>query len=193
MKTIVEATPKKSHLTRSHVSLSDVLSFLSSDAQSPSTFGGDLERARDGIVGIQDYVRQQAKAEEQILSRAAVIRCVDALIANSNLSDIGAPCGDIRRFASKCKIRDGAAVVAVLRRYQPWATSWPESGLVAVYEWMRSQSKQLPPVDLSGESTAAQAFRVGKANRARSASAKLVADAITAISLWVERWNKKPR
>jgi hypothetical protein len=179
------------HLSVSRVTLSDVLDHLSAETTVSSSFGAQLERARDGTTGAADYVRSRSGAEARILARAAIIRCVDALSVCPNLFRTGEACGDIRRFAVRAKLPEGAAVIAVLRAYQPWATSSQERGLAEVYQFARSRNPSLQAADPAGESSIAQAFRVGKARRARLIAALLLADAEVALHAWVENWNRR--
>lgn len=183
----------RTHLTQTKVTLNDVLEHLSSVTQTPSSFGSQLERARDGTTGAADYVLSKEKAEMRLLANAAVIRCVDALSAMPNIFRTGEACNDIRKFAVRAGMREGAAVIAVMRSYQPWDTLSKERGLAAVYEWARSRNPMLKPADPAGETTVAQAFRVGKAKRARTVAVLLLADAEVALSAWVERWNRQDR
>lgn len=180
--------PSKSHLVRRHVSLQEVLEHFASTTQVRSILGVDLDRAREGRSDASDYVRRQERVEAALLADAAVLRCVDGLAAAPNLFRLG-PTDKLRRFAQRVKMGEGAAAVAVLRVYQPWATQWPEQGLAHVYGWMRDRCPSLERPELGKEASLAQAFRVGKAKRARDAAAVLVADAEIAISEWVARWN----
>lgn len=183
--------PSGTHLTVGRVSLQAVLEHLTSDSQVSSRFGSDLERARDGTSGAADYVASQSRAEERLLATAAIVRCVDDLGTTTNLSRIGEACSHIRSFAVKTKLREGQAVLGVLRAYLPWATQWPESGLVSVYAWMRARRPSLQAVDAHGEVSVAQAFRTGKAKAQRAAAAILVADSEVVLSAWVEHWNRR--
>lgn len=185
-----ETSPQSgvSHLTTTRVALQDVLEHLGASSCTASSFGSQLERARDGTAGAIDYVRARDRAEVRILASAAIIRCVDAL-AEAQLNRTGESCVDIRKFAVKIRMAEGATVIAVLRAYQPWATSWPEHGLAEVYAWMRSRNPSLKEADPGGETSIAQAFRVGKAKRARTIAAAVLADAEVAVHAWVEQWN----
>ncbi len=182
-------TPSSTHLTYRRVALNDVLEHLSSETMVGSSFGAQLERARDGTTGGGDYAQARGAVEERLLSRAAVLRCVDGLQEAVCLSRHGEACVDVRRFAVRVKMGEGAAVVAVLRAYQPWATSSSERGLVAVYEWMRAHSATLPALDIGSEASPAQAFRIGRCKRQRALAAAILADAEVALHAWVESWN----
>lgn len=177
-------------MVRYKVTLGEVLEYLSSTTQAKSPIGCALDRAESGAANSNgDPKRVQAKVEESTLREAAVIRCVDKLEVYASVRFVAAD--DLRRFAKAVRIGDGAAAVGVLRRYQPWATSWPEKGLVEVYGWMRERRPTLPALKAEGESSAAQAFRSGKSKKARAAAIRILADAEVVIGEWVERWNRK--
>lgn len=179
-----------SHFTRYRVHLNDVLEHLSSYTAAPSSMGNALERARDGVSGGgADPIRAQGQMEESLLRRAATIRCVDKLAGYNGIKF--APVDYLGTFAKRIRAQDGAIVVATLRAYQSWAAISKERGLVEVYRWMRSVSATLPPIDTEGEADEAQAFRVGKAKKARGEAARLLADADVVLSVWVERWNAR--
>lgn len=183
------ATQIGTHLTSRRVALHDVLEHLASETMVSSAFGAQLERARDGTTGGGDWAMARGAAEERLLAQAAVIRCVDALKMMTCLNRTGEACVDVRRFAVRVGLPEGAAVIAVLRAYQPWATSSGERGLVAVYEWMRALNGNLPALDIGKETSAAQAFRTGRCKRARLLAAGILADAEVAVHAWVEAWN----
>lgn len=189
---MAEATRTGGHLTIQHVPLQAVLEHLTSQTTVASSTGGQLEKLRDGVTpGSGDPRFAQGRAEERLLASAAVIRCVDTLQAAPNLYRIGEACVHVRAFAVRAGIPEGAAVVGILRAYLPWATQWPENGLVHVYQWMRVRRPSLTALDAHGESSVAQAFRAGKAKPQRMAAAILVADAEIVLSAWVELWNRK--
>lgn len=188
----IPSEPKSgTHLTVERVSAQAVLEHLSSDTQVASSFGADLERARDGTDRASNYVQQQSRAEERLLARAAVFRCVDALAATEQLTRTGDGCNAIRQFADRAMMGHGRAVVMVLKAFQPWASQWPEQGLAATYEAMRRAVPALAEVDVGGEASTAQAFRVGKAKKARHQAALLVSEATIILSAWCERWNRR--
>jgi hypothetical protein len=186
----VPAAPASgTHLVGSRVDLYEVLEHLSSETMVSSAFGAQLDKAREGRSGT-DYVRARDGAEMRMLAKAAVIRCVDQLGACPNLFRMGEGLTAIRRFAVHAKLVEGAAVVGVMRAYQPWATQRSESGLVAVYRYAAAHGGA-PAVDNAGEDSMVNAFRTGKAKRARNVAALLLADAEIALAGWVESWNRK--
>lgn len=178
-----------SHVVRHRVHLRDVLEALTSITAAPSSMGNALDRARDGVSGgTADPVRMQGQIEESMLRRAAVFRCVDGLAVYNGIRF--AACVDVQAFAKRIRVNDGAVAVAVMRAYQPWVTQSAERALVAVYEWMRSQCPTMPELHADGESSPAQAFRVGKMKMARGVAIRMAADAQVVVATWVEQWNR---
>lgn len=177
-------------LVRKQVSLREVLEVLSSNTQSPSSFGSDLDRARDGTQSTsRDISSQMLAIEENLLSKAPVYRCVSDLVAYANIR-FTPQVDKLRKLAHRAQTSEGACVVTIMRIYQPWATSNPDRGLVAVYEWMRKIDVSLPEIDSGAEGDSAAVFRSGKAPKARDKAAQMVADAEIAIATWVDAWNR---
>lgn len=165
---------------------------LASRTMISSNFGAVLERARDGVSANQigRMKKQQEDEERRRLRDAFVIRCIDDLFAYKSIRF--AWCPDLRKFAQRAHLRDGEAVVRVLRAYEPWATQWPEKGLVEAYTWMRTHDRRLQTILTEDGETAAQAFRMGHSRRARACASSAVADAHVALHTWVALWSRKP-
>ena len=177
------------HLTHNKVGLQDVLELLSSDTTVGSSLGAMLERARDGTSGSIDYIRARGIAEERLLARAPIIRCIDALVRTPNIWGKGEACCSVRKFAVRSKMLEGAAVVGVLRAYLPWQSRRGEKGLAYVYAWMLERQPSLGELDLGKEESAEMAFRVGRCRRQRTQAAEMLADAEVALHGWVSVWN----
>ena len=172
------------------ITFDDVRALLGARTMISSSFGAQLERARDGTSGGGgDPRKQQARAEMQLLWDARVIRCVDQLRGVKSIRWAWAP--KLRVFAGKIGMDEGELVVRVLEAYEPWNPKWPTRGLVEVYGAMRKLGPWLQPMELEGGEEAAQALREGKARRVRNIAQSLTADAHVALGEWVRIWTSR--
>lgn len=176
------------------VDFDEVLEHFTSRSMVSSGMGAQLERLRDGMSGgTTDPQVTQSRDEIRRLRVAGLLRCTDALHAYRSIRWVD--CEDIRRFARKAGMGDGATVCSVMLAYQPRATGWAKQGLVDVYRWASAAVptlRQLPAVaEVEVDKAVAQLFREGKIPYAERLAASLVADAHVVLREWVERWNKR--
>jgi len=161
-------------------------------AEVPSALGGQLEQLRDGLFGgAADAIRKQGRQELLMVRGDPEGDCARALAAYASIRWPGCPCDELRTFAGRVKLPEGAVAVGVLMRYQPWALTWPMQGLVDTYEWLRKIDENLRPLNLDSRKSTAQQFREGKMPKAQRIASELIADAQIVLHAWVERWNRR--
>jgi hypothetical protein len=166
----------------------DVLQYLAANTLVSSSLGSQLEALRTDAFAEQSMSEKCARLELKMMRDVAIIRCVDALDQYVSIRFADVEC--LRRFAARCRTRDGHMVVATIRAFQGWSSKSSERGLAEVFSLMRRKCPTFAQVEF-GEEETAQAFREGKANRARIQAARLLADAEIALASWIERWNRR--
>ncbi len=181
------------------IEVNDVLEYLSSRTQVPSSLGSQLEELKYGTSGTGGG---GGDAEQAMLNRANLATCVAELEKQQHVKFA---CTDILpQFARKIRARPGAVAVAVVRAYQPWhcdpdanrpagsekigVIRGPDRGLAEVYDWMREIDTSQKPV--TGVPTA-ELFRDGLAKQAKILAAQMLADAEIVVTEWVTLWNRK--
>ena len=137
-------------------------------------------------------LQAQANAEGRCCAREIpTIRCLDALSTQRNahvLKDRPALAKLHKRVPERTQ---GELVVLCLRAYEEWRLTSKERALAAVHAWAHALVPDAFPVPDHGEDDLAQAFRAGKAARARQRAAELYADCYLVLAEWVTAWNRK--
>lgn len=188
------------------ITLDDALSFLSSRSCTPSTMGAQLDALRDraeadgqslNYDGIhvrsqrQDAVKVAKESENRLLRDIGVIRCVDALarVQHDRIMKNKPSLTKLQRLvADRC---EGELVVQCLRAYEARRLHSPEAALAAVYQWAHAHAPDSYPAVLHSETDLPQAFRLGKASRARQKAADLYADCYLVLAEFVAAWNRR--
>ncbi len=181
------------------IEVNDVLEYLASRTQVPSSLGSQLEELKYGTSGTGGG---GGDAEQAMLNRANLANCVDEL---SKQQHVKFACTDVLpQFARKIRARPGAVAVAVVRAYQPWhcdpdanrpagsekigVIRGPDRGMAEVYDWMGTMDRsQKSP----GTAPTAELFREGTAKSAKIIAAQMLADAEIVVTEWVALWNRK--
>jgi hypothetical protein len=164
----------------------DVVEFLSSGGNVGSPLGSMLEKVRDGTSGTFNSTGINNE-EFKIMSKAAVLRCVDGLRAVERVEFESCP--SIRAFARKTNSKEGALVLSVLGAYHKWSLKSKERGLVEIYRLAQRLDPSLPDPE-HDEDSLSQGFRTGKTKKARDLTAKLLRDSTVVIDGWINKWNE---
>lgn len=186
------------------LTLDEVLaSFVGAGAHIESTFGAQLEAAREQAwsakeaPGYEDMVcklehadpwRAMEAAEQRIGRDVAALRCLDGLremkmlAGKLSLKTRSAMFGLSRLLPGASQ---GELVVRCLSAYHEWLLFSKERALAEVFAW----SKAIAGASVDAF-TLAQNFREGEAPAARSKAASLYADAYLVLDEWIRLWNK---
>lgn len=167
------------------INFTDIIEFLSSGGNISSPLGSMLDKIRDGTSGVgSSGVNNE---EFNILSKAAILKCVDGLRKIDQIKFESCP--SIRAFAKKTNSGEGSLVLSVLASYHKWHLRSEERGLVEVYRLMQKLDPSLPEPD-HDEDSLSQSFRTGKTKKARDGASKLLKDSILVIDTWIKEWNE---
>lgn len=167
------------------INFSDVVEFLSSGGNVGSPLGSMLDRIRDGTTG--SNTTGVNNEEFKIMSKAAVLRCVDGLRAIDKVEFESCP--SLRAFAKRTNSREGALVLSVLGAYHKWSLKSQERGLVEIYRLAQRLDPSLPDPE-HDEGDLSQGFRTGKAKKARDLTSKLLNDSMIIMDAWINNWNE---
>ena len=196
------------------VTLDGALDFLASRACSPSTFGAQLDAMRESAAHAErideadeelpdaaqlvhvgptrkDPFVAQANAENRILQEIGTIRCLDALARLRHDRVMKNKRGLARLQQLVPDSTSGTLVIQCLRAFAEWHLQSKERALAAVYMWASTLAPHAYPIPKHRESDLAQAFRVGKAVRARARAAELYGDCYLALADWITAWNRR--
>ncbi len=162
-------------------------------AAAPSTLGAQLDRLRYGIHSAPDPFQARDDAENHMIEQAGLLRCIDEF---STRAEFSTKYGTIEKLQKASGLPQGHIAISVLRAYHERCTcqqSSQERGLVAVYQYIASIGRSSVPEVPAKETDVLQAFREGKAKRARSISAEAYADSLLALEAHVKVWNRRHR
>ncbi|MBX3218904.1 MAG: hypothetical protein KF795_00210 [Labilithrix sp.] len=196
------------------VTLDRALDFLASRTCSPSTFGAQLDAMRESAAHAQrvdeedeepgdtaqlvrvgpirkDPFAAQTNAENRILQEIGTIRCLDALAGLRHDRVMKNKAGLARLQKLVPDATSGALVILCLRAFAEWHLQSKERALAAVYTWASSLAPDAYPIPKHRESDLAQAFRAGKAVRARARAAELYGDCYLVLADWITAWNRR--
>lgn len=171
------------------VQVADVLAFLVGRSAAPSSFGAQLSRLRDGLTQTPDPFRARDDIENQLLTTAVVLRCMDDFYAKREFPG---------PYKILTKLQDngnsdrpqGAIALGILRAFQERSKGSEETGLVAVYNYLSVIAPEaVPPAPKNTELL--QAFREGTAKRARHFAAEAYADSLLALGQHVKVFNRR--
>lgn len=170
----------------------DVLHFLVARAGAPSSMGAQLDRMRTGTVGKPDPFRARDEAETQILVQAHLLRCLSEFAEKAEFRPT-IPYKALEKVQKHTfpRLSQGYIALGTLRAYQEWSTSSSERGLVAVYHYIGTLAPTAVPPPPKNEPDIVQAFRTGKAKRARGQAAEVYADSLLALGGFLATWNKR--
>ncbi len=172
------------------ISVADILDHLVARSGAPSTLGAQLERLRLGTYSTPDPFRAKTEAEDQMMEMATLLRCISDFEARKVLDS---RYGVLEKLQRESNLPQGYLALGILRAYQEWAPciqSSQERGLVAVYQYIAPYLRN--KVEIESDDLL-QAFRTGKAKRARDRAAEAYADAMLCLSEHVVSWNRKNR
>jgi hypothetical protein len=200
------------------VTLDRALDFLSTRTCSPSTFGAQLEAMRVSAAHAErleateeadgddvpdeasrihvgpirkDPFVAQANAENRILQEIGTIRCLDALARLRHDRVMKNKAGLARLQKLVPDATSGTLVIQCLRAFAEWHLLSKERALAAVYTWASSLAPDAYPIPKHREADLAQAFRVGKAVRARARAAELYGDSYLVLADFITAWNRR--
>lgn len=174
------------------ISFTELIEYLSSSSPNniASPLGSMLDKLRDGIY----FVNRPTENNEELklLSKAPVLDCIDTLKNVHKIEFESVP--DLKLFAKKAQVGEGALALAVVGSYYQWASKSEQRGLVEVYRLLQKMDSSLPSPEDSDESLA-QSFRSGKGGsvKARDKSAKILADSELTLYSWVAIFNARQR
>lgn len=177
----------------STVVVADVLDHLVARSAAPSTLGAQLDRLKYGTHSAPDPFRARDDAENHMIQQAGLLRCIAEFTARAEFS---AKYATIEKLAKAAALPQGYVAINVLRSYHEWCTcqqSSQERGLVAVYHYIHSIAGTIVPEPPALDTDLLQAFRTGKAKRARSIAAESYADGLIALSAHILVYNRKHR
>lgn len=181
------------------VTIEEILHFLVADTVTPSTMGAQLERLRFGLTTTPDPFRSREDAEAHILEQAEILRTVDAFKAVQEFKPSTPKAAGYRTLdkiqrGTLPRLCQGTIALNALKVYQQWSPT-PQNearALVAVYGYVRSIAPRLtPPLSDHNVELATQAFREGKAKRAKALAADTLADSLLALGSFLQKRNKK--
>jgi hypothetical protein len=187
------------------ITITDVLGFLSARTCTSSSMGGQLEKARSVYAGAEfsdtfndmhvksprpDSFQACDTAESQLVSDVPVLRCVDALARVKNAHVLRDRPSLVRLQKQVPTRGQGELVVQCLRAYEEnRGDRSPEKALAAVYLWAHSRAPEAFPSVSHDEEDLAQAFRSGKAPKARQRASDLYGDCYLVLGAFVTWWN----
>lgn len=175
------------------VSVADILDSLVARSAVPSTLGTQLQRMQEGIYTPPDPHRARDEAENEMISKAELLRCISGFTARN---DFDAGYGTLEKIQKNCRLPQGYIAINILRMYQercPCQQSSQEMGLAAVYRYIAGLAPKAVPSLPSSETDLLQAFRTGKAPRARSMAGEAYADSLLSLQGYVQKWNRGQR
>ncbi len=175
------------------ITLDDILHTLVCQSSAPSSMGSQLERLRHGVSITPDPFRARDEVESKLLQDAALYRCASDFANRQELRGTGSQTFKALEKVYKAtsnKPPMGTIALRVLRAYQERCTVSQERGLVEVYNYLASIAPTAVPDPPKDQDNLAQAFREGKAKRARGMAAEVYADAILALSGFLRVWNR---
>lgn len=175
------------------VRIDDVLHHLVARSAAPSSMGSQLDRLRTGTFGRPDPFRSRDEAENQIMEQAQLLRCMSDFADRLEFRTATSTFRALEKIQKRTnpKLNQGYIALAVLRAYQEWGTQSEARALVAVYAYIRSIAPDSVAPPPKNETDIIQAFRTGKAKRAREFSAEVYADALLALGTFLQTWNKR--
>lgn len=156
--------------------------------------GAQLDRMRFGLATTPDPFRARDDAENQLLEQAALLRCIDDFALRQDFRSYKvASISKLEKIqkATNPRLPQGYIALNVLRSYQEWSTNSQERALVAIYRYLSTITPDAIPTPPKGEEDLVQAFRLGKAKRARDLCAEIYADALLALGGHVTTWNRR--
>lgn len=169
------------------VTVDEVLSHLMTRSMVPSPLGSMLARMRDGVTGgTHSPVAVSDSMHRRLLSQAAVLRCVEALVGVERFGN--SFCKRLRDAAKETGHGEGYVVVAVMRAYQQWSNLSVERAYAAVAHWAHMEENQ--PDDETADKLA-ESFRIGKRSAVRARAKGLEAECRMMLTSWVKDWNRK--
>lgn len=175
------------------VAVNDILDHLVARSAAPSTLGAQLDRLRYGTHSAPDPFRARDDAENHMIQQAGLLRCISEFTSRQ---EFGTKYGTIEKLQKGSGLPQGYLAIGVLRAYHEWCTcqqSSQERGLIAVYQYIHGVARNAVPEPPASELDLLQAFRTGKAKRARGMSAEAYADALLALQAHVQVWNRRHR
>jgi hypothetical protein len=170
------------------VSVNDILDHLVARSAAPSTFGAQLDRLRFGTHSAPDPFRARDDAENHMLEQASLLRCIADF---EQRQEFGSRYGTLERIQRGARLPQGYIAIGILRAYHEWSSQSEERGLVEVYRYIATHASAIAPGVPKGETDLHQAFRTGKAKRARNLAAEAYADALLALQAHVSAANRK--
>jgi hypothetical protein len=176
------------------IKIEDILHLLVSRSDAPSSMGAQLDRLRFGLTESSNPFQAREDAEDRMLAKAAVLKAMSEFLTRQ---EFRGPNASLYRALEKIqrdtqpKLNQGYIAMGVLRAYQERATNGgQERALVEVYKYLGSMAPNVVPTPPKNEPDLVQAFRTGKAKRARNLAAETYADSLLALGQFLTVWNR---
>lgn len=171
------------------IKVDDILHFLVSRSNAPSTMGAQLERLRFGLSSTPDPFRAREDIENHLLEQATIIRCHDQFAQRPEFGEDYKALTRIQKATSP-RLDQGYIAIGTLRAYHEWSSQSPERGLVEVYGFLQRIAHRIVPKLPQDAPSALQSFRENKAKRAKSLASEAYADSLLALQYHLRVYNK---